>query len=110
LSLLGGIHRYRRSARCGCTGGIPRPDPDPGNLLSLLLHWIGAQAFHCPRRAGVAYPAAPTATRLLSLAESVVRLSPSISAASFLFPRVFFSACSRIFSSMLPTVRSKSRP
>ncbi len=56
------------------------------------------------------YPAAPTAARLFSFADSVVRFSPSISAASFLFPWVFFNACSKMLSSMPPTVLSKSSP
>ncbi len=94
------------------TGGVGRPDLDAGDVLSVLLRRIGAQAVCCARGASESdggYPT-PTAARLLSLAASVVRFKPSISAASFLFPRVLRKACSKMFSSMLPTVRSKSSP
>ena len=111
LSLLSKVHRYRRTERSRRPSCLTRADFDAGDVLSVLLRRVSAQTLYCARDAGVAYPAAPTAARLcLSFAESVVRLRPSISAASFLLPRVFFSACSRIFNSILPTVRSKSRP
>ena len=47
-----------------------------------------------------------TGSRLRTFAESVVRLSPSISAAAFLFPPVLRSACSRMLRSITASVCS----
>ena len=128
--------RIVSSARCERSERGRRARFDAGYLLSVLLCRIGAQAIYrssrsdvhrrvaaaggvhsggarsvqlgLPTKASTNRRRSPPPGSSASPSEwSVFR--PSISAASFLLPRVFFRACSRMFRSMPPTVFSKSK-
>ena len=117
------IHRhvvYVAAAARGIFGPWPRVWGEPSctyrsatlagliKEIRVVHYWMATTSAKSPRTTSVNLIQAVQATgsKLRTFAESVVRLSRSMSAAAFLFPPVLRSACSRMLRSITASVCS----